>query len=106
LLVDDDDAFRDLGRDEAAAAAQELILSLDARASGGPGGVEIDGGGVRVRVGAFVLLVCARAPGRPYQPQQFADADARAAAAALDAVLRPPPGAEQELYFNTRHFDG
>jgi hypothetical protein len=107
----DGDAFRDLGRDEAAAAAQGLILALDGWAGGGPGGVEVvpaaDGVRVRVWAGAFALLLCPREPGRPYRPQAFIDADAaRAAAAALTAVLCPPPGAEQELYFNTRHFGG
>ena len=106
-----DDAFRDLGRDEAAAAARGLIQALDGWAGGGPGGVEAaaapDGYRVRVAAGPFVLLLCPREPGRPYRPQVFADADAaRAAADALLAVLRPPAGAEQELYFNTRHFGG
>jgi hypothetical protein len=110
LLVRDDDAFRDLSREEAAAAAQGLILALDAWAAGGPGDIEIvstaDGARVRVRAGSFGLVVCPREAGRPYRPLAFPDArSAEDAGSELAAVLRPVPGAGQELYFNTRHFD-
>ena len=79
--------------------------------AGGSGRVETtdapQGPGVWVRVhaGSFALLLCPRTPGQPYQAQRFADAEsARAAVAELAPVLHPPAGAQQELYFNTRHF--
>ena len=103
--------FCEMDRDEAAAAAGEVARALEAWAAGGPGRVETaeapQGPGVWVRVhaGTFALLLCPRAPGQPYQALRFADAEsARAAAAVIAPVLHPPPGAQQELYFNTRHF--
>jgi len=103
--------FYEMDRDEAAAAAQELARALETWAAGGPGRVETadapQGPGVwlRVHAGPFALLLCPRAPGRPYQAERFPDPEAaHAAAARLAAVLRPAPGAGQELYFNTRHF--
>jgi hypothetical protein len=60
---------------------------------------------LRVHAGPFSLLLCPRTPGRPYQAERFANGEtARAAAADLAPFLHPPPGAQQELYFNTRHF--
>jgi hypothetical protein len=104
-------AFREMGHPEAQAAARALGSALEAWAGGGDGRIEEianpegEGFRLRVRAGAFVLLACARRPGQPYQPQDFPDAAAaRAAAAALASVLCPPPGIEQEYYFNTRHF--
>ena len=110
LLVSPDGAFRDMPRHEAEAAAGELGRALDelaARESGATEAVPAPGDGwlLRLRVGAFALVACPREPGRPYRPAVFADADAaRAAADQLAAVLRPPDGVAQELYFNTRHF--
>jgi hypothetical protein len=104
-------AFREMGHHEAQAAARGLSAALEAWAGGGAGAVEEianpEGAGfwLRARAGAFVLLACGRRPGQPYRPEEFPDADsARAAAAALTAVLCPSAGVEQEYYFNTRHF--
>jgi hypothetical protein len=99
--------FREMDRDEATATAEELIHALQASPSrvetaSGPRGVGV---WLYVHAGLFSLLLCPRTPGRPYQAERFADEDAaRAAAADLAPILRPPPGAQQELYFNTRHF--
>jgi hypothetical protein len=104
--------FREMDRDEATAAAGELARALEAWAAGGPGRVEAadapQGPGVwlRVHAGPFSLLLCPRAPGKPYQAARFADDQAaRVAAADLAPVVHPPPSAEQELYINTRHFN-
>jgi hypothetical protein len=103
-------AFRDLPHAEADRLAGELARALDdwPRAPGRVEAVADPGGaGARLlaRVGPFALLACPRLPGQPYRPHVFADtAEAREAAARLAAVLCPPPGVEQELYFNTRHF--
>ena len=103
--------FHEMDREEATAAAGQLVRALEEWAAGGPGRVETaaapQGQGVwlRVHAGPFSLLLCPRAPGRPYEAQRFADDDAaRAAAADLAPILHPPPGGRQELYFNTRHF--
>jgi hypothetical protein len=103
--------FHDMSREEAAIAAQRLYRALQAWAAGGPGQVEVfaapGGTGFQVRavVAAATLVVCPRNPGQPYQPLVLPDADAaQAAAGALTAVLCPRDGAEQELYFNGRHF--
>jgi hypothetical protein len=104
-------AIREMGLDEAHAAGQALHRALEAWAEGGPGRVEPvrlpDGQGfwVCAHVGRFTLLACVRLPGQPYQPLVLADAAAaQAAAGDLAAVLCPPAGAGQELYFNARHF--
>jgi hypothetical protein len=104
-------AFREMGLDEAHAAAQGLHRALEAWAAGGPGRVEPvalpedQGFWVRAGVGRFTLLACPRLPGQPYRPLVLADAvSAQAAAGDLAAVLCPPAGADQELYFNARHF--
>ena len=85
--------------------------ALETWAAGGPGRVETtdapQGPGVWVRVhaGSFALLLCGRTPGQPYQALRFADGEsARTAADEIAPILHPPPGAQQELYFNTRHF--
>ena len=103
--------FCEMDRDEATAAAGALVRALEEWAAGGPGRVETaaapQGPGLwlRVHAGPFSLLLCPRAPGQPYQALRFADGDAaRAAAADLAPVLQPPSGAQQEVYFNTRHF--
>lgn len=103
--------FHEMDRDAATAAAANLVRALEEWAGGGSGRVETtaapQGPGVwlRVHAGPFSLLLCPRAPGQPYQALRFADGEAaRTAAADLMHVLHPPPGAEQEVYFNTRHF--
>jgi hypothetical protein len=110
LLVRDPEGstFRELGRDEGHAAAQDLYRSLE----GQPDETCVEarpaaegGSWVRARVGTFALLACARVPGQPYRPQVFADEnEGYAAARAIAEVLCPPAGVEQEVYFNTRHF--
>lgn len=66
-----------------------------------------DGSGFRVAatVGTFQTLACRRVPGRAYRPELFATRqEAAALAEQLTALLCPPPGTTQEVYFNTRHF--
>jgi hypothetical protein len=111
IAVRADGAFREMSREEADEAAADLGRALDACAAGGPGAVETVGAPdcrgywLRVRVGAFALLACPRDPGRPYRPAVFDGAEAaRAAADQVAAILCPPAGVAQELYFNTRHF--
>jgi len=104
-------SVRQISRDEAPLIAQKVYRALERWArdeSGQVEPVESPGGAgfwLQATLGAFVLLACARPPGQPYQPQVFPDADAASAAAsALVAILCPPAGVEQEVYFNTRHF--
>jgi hypothetical protein len=108
----DSPSFRPLAHDEASFAAQAVYRALREWSAGGEGRVEVvaDDGApgywVRASVGGFTLVACPRVPGRPYNPLVCADAGpARAAALALAAVLHPPEGAEQEVYFNTRFFE-
>jgi hypothetical protein len=102
--------FRELSREEAAAGAEAVYRALQEWAAGGPGSVEPaehpEGGFlVRATVGGLPFLACLRDPGQPYRPLICPDADAaRRAAGALASVLCPAPGAEQEVYFNSRHF--
>jgi hypothetical protein len=103
--------FQDLAREEAGRAAHELFQALRHWSEGASGHVEEvacpDGSGfwVRVRVGGFALLACARQPGQPYRPLVFADAEAALSAAQqLRHILRPPAHVEQEVYLNTLHF--
>jgi hypothetical protein len=104
-------SFQDLARQEAGRLAHELFQALRHWSEGASGHVEDvacpDGRGfwVRVRVGPFALMVCARQPGQPYQPLAFADAEtALSAAQQLRRILRPPANIEQEVYLNTLHF--
>ena len=105
-------AFHEMDRDEATAAAEEVVGALETWASGGPGRVETadapHGAGVWVRVhaGPFALLLCPRAPGQPYQAQRPSPTAPPPAPPPPEfvSVLHPSPGAPQELYFNTRHF--
>jgi hypothetical protein len=60
---------------------------------------------VRVGVGQFVLITCARIPGAPYQPAVFPNVhEALAAAERIAAVLNPGLEKNQEVYFNTANF--
>ena len=111
LRPEHESLFHEMDREEATAAAGQLVRALEEWAAGGPGRVETaaaprgEGVWLRVHAGPFSLLLCPRAPGRPYEAQRFADQDAaRAAAADLAPVLQPPPDGRQEIYFNTRHF--
>jgi len=114
LLLSRPDAtntFRELTREEAHRLADELFLALRQWSEGASGHVEEipcpDGRGywLRVRVGPFALLLCARQPGQPYQPLAFPDAEtAFSAAGQLRDILRPPAHVEQEVYLNTTHF--
>lgn len=104
-------SFRETLHGEADRLAHELLHALRDWSEGGSGHVEevasADGSGfwVRVRLGPFALLACARRPGQPYQPLTFADAEAALSAAAqLRGILRPPHNIEQEVYLNTHHF--
>ena len=103
--------FCEMDRDEAAAAAGEVCPRpggvggrragprRDGRSAAGAGSL-----GPRPRRDVRAPALPAHA-GQPYQALRFADAEsARAAAAVIAPVLHPPPGAQQELYFNTRHF--
>lgn len=103
-------SFRELTREEAEAAAEQLCRALEEWARGGTGCVEPvampDGQGYCVsgRVGALPLLACLRRPGQAYEPLVLAEESARAAAVDIASVLCPASGAVQEVYFNTRHF--
>jgi hypothetical protein len=105
----DDLGFRDLSHDEASAAAQGLFRALREGTAGEAASIDVVGTGngwrLVARVGPFVLVVCVRAPGQPYAALVCAEADARAAAERLQAVLRPGSDSEQEIYFNTRFFE-
>jgi hypothetical protein len=105
------DGFRELRREEANASAQELYRALGNWSNGAAGRVEEiacpDGSGfwLRVSVGSFALLACARQPGQAYQPLTFADAEAALTAAGqIRSILCPRIGIDQEVYLNTRHF--
>jgi hypothetical protein len=99
--------FRDMRPDEAEVVSAALFRALT-RAGGGVEEAPCpDSGGywLRARMGAYALLACPRLPGQPYRPVEFPDLQtARAAATDLAPILFPPPGVEQECYFNSRHF--
>lgn len=104
-------SFRELTREEAQRLADELFQALRQWSEGASGHVEEVpcpddcGYWLRVRVGPFVLVLCGRQPGQPYQPLVFPDAEtAFSAARQLRGILRPPPHIEQEVYLNTTHF--
>jgi hypothetical protein len=104
--------FRELTQMEACAAARGIYDALKEWFSGGPGGMDVQsspavaGYGVRARAGPFTFLACLRVPGQPYRPLHFNNAtDARETAATLATVLFPTANREQEIYFNTRHFN-
>jgi hypothetical protein len=105
LLSPGEPAFLDLSPDEARPLVGRLVQALLEWNAGGQGAVETPGRRVQACVGPFRLLACPRRPGEPYRPLTLPDAAAaEAAARAVAAVLRPPPGVEQEYYLNTRHF--
>lgn len=119
LLVVDGPAehiFRDFDREQAGRAAEALFDALQEWSRVGPGRVvtsartAANGNGpgcytVRAQLPPFSLIACPRRPGQPYAPLLLPDADAaRVAAARLAELLCPPLGSEQEVYFNSRHF--
>lgn len=94
--------FAQLTHDEASAAAQGLFRALREWSAGGSGTIAAEHTCWHVQVGTFSLVVCSRVPGQPYAPLAPNDA---ALPAQLEAVLHPPAGREQELYFNVRFFE-
>lgn len=106
----EDNTFRVMSHEEAAITARQVAGALTAWSLGAAGRIEVEtapheGWWLRVWVGRHVLLVCRRQPGQAYQACLFADEDgARAAAAQLAPVLCPPADADQEIYYNLRHF--
>ena len=103
LLCRDDLTFRELAHDEASAAAQAIYRALgQAEAEVLPGEA---GWRVRVTIGPFALVACARVPGRPYAALHCGEAEAREIAARMLRAVSPPEGAEQEVYFNVRFFE-
>ncbi len=107
----DDLSFRELGHDEASAAALSLYRALGAWAAGGPGSIDVIAGGegadrrLRVCVGPFVLVACQRMPGQPYTVLACNEVEAITARQLLAGLLCPAEGVEQEAYFNTRFFE-
>jgi hypothetical protein len=102
-------AFWEMPRAEAEAVAEQLGRALEE--GGGAGEVfslllpEGAGHCLCAAVGRFRFLVCPRRPREPYRPARFTDPEeSRAVRAALAAVLCPPAGCVQEVYFNTRFF--
>jgi hypothetical protein len=107
LQAGEDTAFRELSHDEASAAAHQLYRAMHEWTPRVEVVANSDDSGkwLRVQVGPFYFAACGRVPGKPYQPLVFADADAvRETVMQLIAILCPLDGVEQELYFNTRHF--
>jgi hypothetical protein len=107
----EDSTFRVMSHEEASITARQVAAALTAWTQGGAGDIDVaaaepaPGWRLRVRAGSYVLVVCGRQPGQAYQACVFAEqASAQEAAGRLRAVLCPPPGIEQELYFNIRHF--
>ncbi len=111
LRPDSTEAFRELPREEAARLALEVFQALCQWSEGASGHIEEiacpegEGFWLRVRVGAFALLLCGRQAGQPYRPLTFPDAEsALAAAGQLRGILRPAANIDQEVYLNTSHF--
>jgi hypothetical protein len=99
--------FCDFARDEAAALARRVQRGLEEGASPAqvvtnPGG---DGYLVWIPVSDLMWIVCARMPGRPYEPVAFASgAEADVAVRRLTPYFWPAADADQEYYFNTQNF--
>ena len=102
-------AFREMNQAEGRETARALFEALLQWTAGGPGhaapAVAEAGSLVWIDVGDFSLVACERRPNQPYRPMVFVrEEDARQAAGSLAGILNPPPGADQEVYFNIRHF--
>jgi hypothetical protein len=104
LCRGDEPAFREMGHDEASAAAQALFRALRDGATA-DAVARPDGCLLRVKAGPFALYACERRPGHPYAVLTCAACEAEAAVAALRRVVCPADGVEQELYFNVRFFE-
>lgn len=109
LRPDSATAFRELFREQAGRIAEAVYDELRGWPRNGDGIAEVarpDGGfWLHVHIGPFVLALCGRHPGQPYQPQVFADAAAaQQAADAVRGVLCPASEIDQEVYLNSRHF--
>jgi hypothetical protein len=106
--------FREWTQHQGAGAAKALLHALQEwaadREKGVVGAVASATGEtyqVQAEVGLFTLIACPRLPGQPYWPAAFAQqAEAERLADVLRPILHPPGDAEQEVYFNTRHFEG
>jgi hypothetical protein len=92
--------------------AKPLVGTLRALlANGKPAGIELVRAArepdiqLRIVLGKLRLVVCDRAAGKPYRPSRFvSETEASNVAAMIGAVLSPGADANQELYYNTRHF--
>lgn len=98
--------FREVSRAEAPALAEQVCTALEALQPGARIEPIASGEGYHVRasVGSFVLQVCARIPGEPYQPLVFASLDEALAAAEDVRNALIPSGNTRELYLNTQNF--
>jgi hypothetical protein len=99
--------FLHLEPEEGQALAEGLMRALEREAGQVEAVFAADGAGywVQAQVGVFPLIACERRPGQPYRPAAFAGvADARGAAAAIAAALRPAGDGGLEVYLNTRNF--
>lgn len=103
--------FWEVGREQAQTLAAKLFEALEAWAGGGNGRLDAIGASsgegyqVRAAVGPFVLIVCRRVPGQPYEPLLFDTvSEAQSAVDCLTPYLCPAANADQEAYFNTRNF--
>jgi hypothetical protein len=104
--------FQEWSQRDAADAAENLFRALEEWYSGGPGGIETrccptgESHWVKAHLGSFSLVACLRIPGQPYRPMHFKKRnEASEAAGALASVLFPAINCDQEVYFNTRHFE-
>jgi hypothetical protein len=108
VLTQPGGGFREMNREEAEHVAFQVATALENSQGATIEPVySLDEGGswLRVRIGPYALMLCARVPGQPYRPLLFSDAPAlRTVVEALTPLLCPPPDAVQELYVNTHYF--
>ncbi|MFN4260014.1 MAG: hypothetical protein ACK4RK_12030 [Gemmataceae bacterium] len=107
LLLDVKPSFQEMDAARAARVAEQLGAALETGQQRVEplAAAESVGYWLRVDARAFVLIACERRPGQAYQLAVFATlAEAQTAAQQLASVLCPATDAEQEIYFNTRHF--
>ncbi len=96
--------FLSLDRHEAALQAQRLFRALETGPVSCQGSVRPAGLALAVSIGEFGLLLCDRVPGRPYAAAALPDEAALARATARLLAVLSPGEQEQEVYFNTAHF--